>query len=99
MLTNLTNAITSGLWASRVQAVSLSQWKSAMTTKGIPRIAQGVTSAQQNKVQIITTLLASVDQAAAAARALPKGSLEQNINRAVTFMRTMSAAAPRKAGA
>lgn len=99
MLTNLTNAITSGLWAKQVSGVSLTQWKAAMTNKGIPRIAQGVTAAQSNKVNVITALLTAVDQAAAAAHAQPKGSLEQNINRAVTFMRAMSAAAPRKTGA
>lgn len=99
MLANLTTAITSGLWAARVQSVSLAQWKAAMTSKGIPRIAAGVTSAQANKVPVITALLTAVDSAAAAANAQPKGSLEQNINRAVTFMRAMSAAAPRKAGA
>jgi len=35
-------------------------------------------------------LLNNVDQAAAAANALPKGGLEQSIARASAFMRTMS---------
>jgi len=96
MLTNLTAAITSGVWARNVSAVSLSDWKSAMINKGVPRLSQGVTAAQKNKSQVIGQLLAAVDNAASQANALPKGGLDQNIQRAVTFMRAMSANAPKK---
>lgn len=92
MLANLTAAITSGLWAKNVSAVTLAQWQAAMIGKAIPRISQGVTSAQANKVQTITNLLSAVDQAASAADALPKGNIEQSIARASAFMRAMSAA-------
>lgn len=92
MLANLTAAVTSGLWAKRVSSISLADWKSAMTTKGIPRIAAGVTQAQKTKTQVITNLLAAVDTAAADANALPKGGIEQSIARASAFMRAMSAA-------
>lgn len=98
MLTNLTQAVTSGIWARNVSGVSLQAWKDAMVNKGIPRISQGVTAAQKNKTQVITQLLSAVDSASAAARAIPKGSIDQNIQRAVTFMRAMSAAAPKKQG-
>jgi len=96
MLTNLTASITSGVWARNVSAVSLADWKSAMINKGIPRVSQGVTAAQKNKTQVIGQLLAAVDNAASQANALPKGGLDQNIQRAVTFMRAMSANAPKK---
>lgn len=99
MLTNLTQAVTSGVWAKNVSGVSLADWKSAMLNKGVPRITQGVTAAQKNKVGVITSLLSAVDSAAAQANALPKGNIDQNIQRAVTFMRAMSAAAPKKTGA
>jgi len=99
MLANLTAAVTSGVWARNTSGVSLSDWKAAMTNKGIPRISQGVTAAQKNKTQVITQLLAAVDSAAAQANAVPRGGLDQNIQRAVTFMRAMSAGAPRKGGA
>lgn len=98
MLANLTAAITSGVWAKQVSSVPLSAWKSAMINKGIPRIAQGVTSAQANKVNQVTALLSAVDSASAQANALPKGGIDQNIQRAVTFMRAMSAAAPKRQG-
>ena len=94
MLANLTAAVTSGLWASRVSSVSLSDWKSAMTLKAIPRIPQGVTQAQKTKTAVITSLLNAVDSAAATANALPKGNIQQSIARASAFMMAMNAAKP-----
>ena len=90
MLANLTASVQSGLWAKRVSGVSLSDWKGAMTTKGIPRIAAGVTQAQKTAANTITALLAAVDNAAAQANAIPKGGIEQSIQRASTFMRAMA---------
>ena len=90
MLAGITQAVTSGMWAKRVSSVSLQDWQAAITNKGIPRIAQGVTQAQQTKSGQITTLLANVDAAAAAAHALPKGNLQQSIARATAFMTEMS---------
>lgn len=84
------------LWAKQVGSVSLSDWQDAMLNKGIGRIAAGVTAAQSKKTTQITNLLTAVDNAAAAAHALPRGTLEQNIQRAVTFMQHMSMNAPRK---
>ena len=84
------------LWAKQVASVSLSDWQNAMINKGAGRIAAGVTQAQASKTQVITALLSAVDTAQASAKALPRGSLEQNIQRAVTFMQSMAANAPRK---
>lgn len=86
------------LWQKRVSAVSLQDWQNAMLNKGVGRIAAGVTQAQATKTAEITALLDAVDTAAQAARSQPRGSLEQNIQRAVTFMQTMAANAPRKKG-
>lgn len=98
MLSGVTEAVTSGRWARNVAKVSLTDWQNSVINKGIPRIAQGVTQAQNTKVQIITQTLAAVDQAAAAAKALPKGGIDASIARASTFMRTMSQLAPKKQG-
>jgi hypothetical protein len=92
MLQNLTQAVTSGRWAKAVSGVSLADWKSAMTTKAIPRIPQGVTSAQKSATQTITNLLSAVDTAAQAANAIPKGGLQQSIQRATAFMTAMAQA-------
>lgn len=99
MLQNLTEAVNNGTWARQVSSVSLQDWQNSMINKGMARIGAGVTQAQKTKVGRITALLSAVDQAAAAANAQPKGGLEQSIQRAATFMRTMSQLAPRKTGA
>lgn len=98
MVAGVQAAVANGTWQRKVSAVSLQSWRDAMINKGIPRLAQGVTQAQANKTQQITALLAAVDTAANAANQLPKGGLEQGIARATTFMRAMSAAAPKRTG-
>ncbi len=98
MLARLIESIQSGVWAKNVSAVSLEDWKTAMKKKAIPRISQGVTSAQAKKGAIINELLKAVDNAAAEANALPKGSIEDSIARAAAFMRSMSENAPKKRG-
>lgn len=98
MLAGVTQSVQSGKWAAAVGKVTLQQWQQAMVNKGIPRLAQGVTGAQANKVGQITALLTAVDTATQAANALPKGGLEQGIARANAYMRAMSAAAPSKTG-
>lgn len=98
MLARTTEAITSGLWARQVGAVSLEDWRAAIINKGIGRIASGVDAAVPSQVDMATSLLAAVDASAAKARALPKGTLEDSINRMTTFVREMSARAPRRSG-
>lgn len=92
MLQRITEAITSGLWAKNVSAVSLSTWQNDMIQKGIPRIGAGITAAQASKTQVIANLLTAVDQATQAANALPKGTIDNSIARATAFMRAMNQA-------
>lgn len=99
MLQRLTESVQSGVWARQVGKVSLADWQASMINKAIPRIPQGVATAQKTKTANITALLSAVDNAAAAANALPKGGLEQSIARASAFMRSMSANAPKRTGA
>jgi len=98
MLQRLTESVQSGVWAKQVASVSLQDWQDAMINKGIQRINQGVTQAQKTKQANIAALLDAVDAAAAEARALPKGGIEQSIARATTFMRAMSQRAPKRQG-
>lgn len=83
-------------WAKNVSAVTTQQWQSAMTTKTLPRLASGITSAQANKQQNITAMLTAVDAAVADANAVPRGNIEQNIQRAAIFARSMAARAPKR---
>lgn len=98
MLQGITEAINSGLWASRVRGVSLQDWKNATLTKGLSRIPQGVEAAQPKMAAIAAELLPAVDAAAAAANALPKVTLEDSIQRMTTFVREMHRRAPRRRG-
>src|SRR5271165_5996280 len=60
MLAGITASVQSGQWAKQVAAVPLQSWKDAMINKGIPRLAQGVASAQSNKTQQIQAMLGSI---------------------------------------
>lgn len=92
MLSNLTTAVTSGIWAKRVSSVTLQQWQNAYINKGIANVPAGVTQAQATKTQTITNLLTAVDAAAAQAKSLPKGGIAQSIARASAFMTAMNQA-------
>ena len=98
MLAGITAAVTSGMWAKRVASVSLADWQSAMINKGIAHIAQGVSQAQKTKLPEIQALLSAIDSVQSEVSALPKGGLENNVSRAVAWMRGMSAAAPKRKG-
>ena len=91
MLQNVQNAITSGRWARRVSGVSLQDWKGAAINKGIARIPGGAQAAEAKMARVATELLPAVDAAASAARAIPKLTIEDSVNRAATFMRQMRA--------
>ena len=98
MLQKVTEAVNSGLWAKRVASVSLDDWKKSALEKGVPRIPAGVEAATEKMEKIAEELLPAVDAAAAAANALPKGTLEDSIARSAMFMREMAKRAPRKRG-
>lgn len=96
MLAGIQASVQSGQWGKAVSAVSLTDWQNAMKNKGIPRLTQGVATAQQTKLPQITALLNAVDASVGALSSIPRGGIENNINRAVTFMREMSKNAPKR---
>jgi len=75
-------------WASRTAAVPLSDWQQAMVNKGVPRIAQGAQEAQPKMQEFMNKLLPYIDSQVNALP--PRGTLEQNINRATQLMRGMA---------
>lgn len=89
MLRGVTEAVTSGRWANRVRSVSLSDWKGAALNKGLPRVASGAAAAENKMARVAAELLPAVDAAAAEANAMPKGTIEDSIARAGTYMRRM----------
>ena len=85
------NAVASGKWQARLQAVSLQQWRDAYTKKGIPRVQQAATT-DQPKVQaamgpLLDFIYGLRDQINSSQ---PRGSLAQNIQRATAMMQGMS---------
>ncbi len=96
MLAGVTRSVQDGTWARQVARVSLQEWKEKALSKGINRIAAGVDAAQSRQVQMAQDLLAAVDSVADEVRRMPKGTLEDGINRMTAFARGMSARAPRR---
>lgn len=98
MLTNLTARVQDGTWAKRVGGVTLEDWRAKALNKGVGRIAAGVDAAQTKVTNMAGKLLAAVDGAVQVTNQTPRGDLQTNINRAVTFMNEMSKRAPKRTG-
>lgn len=90
MLRGITAAVQSGKWGRRLREVSLAQWKERTIQVGIPRIAQGAAASEGKFATFATRLLAFQDRLVQQVDAMPDLTLEDNINRMVTFVRGMS---------
>lgn len=73
-------------WANRVGAVSLGEWKTAMTTLGIPRAQQGAQQKQGRYLSFITDYTNFLQSAQVQVRSMPKGTLAQGIARATAMI-------------
>jgi hypothetical protein len=89
-LSGVQEAVASGKWANGLNRVTLQDWQSAMITKGIPRIGQGATSAKPKVEAFMGQLLPYIQTQQRQLQAIPRGSLETNIQRMVAFTRGMS---------
>lgn len=87
MLTNITNAVTSGRWGRRVASVSLGDWQDAMVKKGIPRIAAGIDAAAPKVEAFFTEFFPHLEKVQSEVNAMPDLTLEDNINRMVHTVR------------
>lgn len=83
-------SVMSGKWQRGLQRVTLGDWQAATINKGLPRIAQGAVSGKPKVEAFMTEFLPFVDSAKRGLDAIPRGSLEQNIQRATQFMRQMA---------
>jgi hypothetical protein len=84
-------SIDDGTWANQVRGVTLDSWQTAASGKGVDRISAGVDGAMNKQLAMAQRLLAAVDQAVADANKTPRGTLQDNINRMVTFVTSMNA--------
>jgi hypothetical protein len=90
MKAKLTEAIDSGRWSKNLRAVSLEDWRSKMTSKGIPRVAAGIDAARDKQVEFYGKLLPAIDAAKSKIAAMPSVTLDDNINRMTTYIREMA---------
>lgn len=77
-------------WEEKLRAVTLQDWKKAMLSKGIPRMAQGIADAKPKMTKFMQEFMPFVTQAAAEVRQMPKGSLEQGIARMTAMVRKLA---------
>lgn len=78
----LADAAVQDKWERNVRAVSLSDWKDKMSTKGVARIADGAKGAVPKVTRFMEQLLPVAARVKAACAAMPKGTLEEGIARA-----------------
>ena len=90
MRTNLLAALDSGKWARRLESVPLEEWKSKMVSKGIPRVAAGIDAAAPKVKAFAEQLLPHIDKVQADVKKMPDVTLEDSINRMVSFTRGMA---------
>lgn len=90
MRTNLLKAIDEGKWAERLKAVSLEDWKDKMINKGIGRVAAGIDAAAPKVEAFAAELLPHIDKIKAEIDRMPDVTLEDNIQRMVSFTRGMT---------
>jgi hypothetical protein len=75
-------------WQANVASVSLQSWQNSATSKGVARMAQGVSAAQPNFQNFMTQLLQY--QSSQLSNLPPRGNLSQNITRMTSWVTAMS---------
>lgn len=74
-------AAASGKTASRLRKVSLSSWQASSISKGVPRLASGAAAGAQKYQDFANKFYPVMAAASDQARAMPKGSIEDSLNR------------------
>jgi len=90
MKARLVAAIDDGKWQRGLMKVSLEDWKEKAVRKGIPRIADGIDGAAKKVIDFAGQLLPHIDKVKGDIDKMPDLTLEDSINRMVTFTRGMS---------
>lgn len=90
MRANLVAAIDDGTWARRVSAVTLAEWKDAYINKGLGRVSAGIDGAQDKMVKFFDQLFSYQDNLKTQVEGMPDLTLEDSIQRMVTWVRGMS---------
>lgn len=85
-LAGVQRAVSTGKWQAGLQRVTLQDWQQAMIQKGIPRIGSGATQAVPKFTAFMQQFLPYVQQGLQQLASQPRGTLDQNIQRAVFMM-------------
>lgn len=85
-LEGVNRAVSDGKLERGLNRVSLQDWKTAMKTKGIQRIASGAAAAEGKMASFLAEFLPYQEQGVQALKSMPRGDLQQNIQRAVFMM-------------
>ena len=86
LLTNVTQAITSGRWRSGVTSVGTSGWKSATQAKA-SNYGTGFAAGAQKQASAIAKIISAEQSIVPALPA--RGTFEQNVQRSVSFQTAM----------
>lgn len=89
LIQRFTEAVRGGKWKQNVMGVSLEEWKRKFIEKGVDRVGPGIDAAKEKTIKSAEKLLANVDTASAEVRAMPKGTIDDSINRMTTYSRRM----------
>jgi len=90
MLANFMEAVSSGKVARGLNRVTLQEWKDAMKTVGVGRIASGVDGKGTAKMESFAReFYPFLERVQSEIDAMPDTTLEDSINRAVTNMRRL----------
>ena len=89
-LEGIQRAVSDGRWQRNVAAVPLRDWQNAAAEKGTQRIASGVDAATDKMRKRAAPLLKAINDTLSEVDQLPKGGLENNINRMVAWSRGMA---------
>lgn len=90
MRSKIVAAIDSGKWGRRVSAYPLEEWKTDMKEKGVSRIPEGIDRAHDKQVKFYSQLFPYQDTLKGQIEKMPSVTLEDNINRMVSFIRGMA---------
>ncbi len=90
MRQNLLKSIDSGKWKAGLMRVSLEEWKEAVLTKGIDRIAVGIDAALPAQVEFYGQLIEHQNRLSAKINNMPDLTLEDSIARMTAQVRGMA---------
>lgn len=83
-------AVADGKYAAGLRRVSLEQWRQSMVQKGVPRIASGANQAVSKMSEFLAELFPHIEACQRTLSQMPRGDLQQNIQRMIANVEHMS---------